>query len=169
LIPGAAAAVLRINTLGIPLSVISNQSGIARGLLTERDLIPIHAKLVRELGREGASVDRIYYCPHHPTSGNSPYNIVCDCRKPKPGMLRWGAEELGIDLGRSFVVGDSVVDIQAGHAVGATAVLVLTGHGQASLEQCTRDGIVPDHVCDTIVEASDFITRTLREKHKNHA
>lgn len=168
LIPGAALALQRINALKLPVTVISNQSGIARGFLTEQDLIPIHKKLVEELGRAGARVDRIYYCPHHPTSGITPYNIICDCRKPRTGMLQWGAEELGIDLAQSIVVGDSLVDIQAGRAVGATTVLVLTGHGQLAREQCTRDGINPDHVCDTIVEASEIITRIFREKRKSH-
>jgi len=168
LMPGSGQAVLRFNRLGLPVIVISNQSGVARGFLTEGDLIPIHKKLLEELGRDGARVDRIYYCPHHPTSGNSPYNIVCECRKPKPGMLRWGAEELGIDLSRSFVVGDSIVDIQAGQAVGATTVLVLTGHGRSSLQQCKQEGIAPDHVGETLREAAEFITQIIREKHGNN-
>ena len=79
LIPGAARAVRAVNDSGMICCIISNQSGIARGIFAEADLVPVHAKLERELAREGARIDRIYYCPHHPTAGLSPYNIVCEC------------------------------------------------------------------------------------------
>ncbi|MBI5471795.1 MAG: HAD family hydrolase [Ignavibacteriae bacterium] len=155
--PGAARAVRKLNDRKITTCVISNQSGIARGYLSEANLIPIHAKLREEMLNEGATLDRIYYCPHHPTSGIEPYNIDCDCRKPKPGMLRRAERELGIDLARSFVVGDSVVDMQAGNTVGATTILVQTGYGEASLRTCTLEEIPVDFVAPTVVEAIDFI------------
>lgn len=157
LIPGAAEAVQKLNERGLATCVISNQSGIARGYLREEDLIPIHEKLERELARGGGKVDRIYYCPHHPTEGTPPYNIVCDCRKPKSGMLRQGSRELGIDLARSFVVGDSIVDIEAGHAVNARTILVLTGYGRATYEQCITGRIHVEFVAPTIVEAVKYI------------
>ncbi len=156
-IPGAARAVRKLNDHKITTCVISNQSGIARGYLSEADLIPIHAKLREEMLREGATLDRIYYCPHHPTDGIEPYNIVCECRKPKPGMIRRGEQELGIDLKHSFVVGDSVVDMQAGNAVGATTILVQTGYGEAALRTCRAEKIPVAFVAPTVVEAIDFI------------
>ena len=139
----------------------SNQSGVARGFLTEDDLVPIHAKLRYELARGCGQLDRIYYCPHHPTEGKAPYNVVCECRKPKTGMLQRGVDELGIDLKNSFVVGDSLVDMQAANAVGATAVLVQTGYGAIAREHCTLNGVHVDYLAPSIVEAVDFILITL--------
>lgn len=157
LIPGAARAVRKLNELGLPTCVISNQSGVARGYLTEAGLIPIHARLQEELAREGAHIDRIYYCPHHPSEGVAPYNIACDCRKPEPGMLLRGARELNIDPAASFVVGDRLGDIQAGRTVGATTILVLTGYGMQGREECRRQGVPVDRIVPSIVEAVDFI------------
>ncbi len=161
LIPGAAAAVRALNDLGIATCVISNQSGVARGFLSEADLVPIHNELQRRLGLEGARLDRIYYCPHHPEAGLPPYNIVCDCRKPATGMLTRGERELGLDLSRSFVVGDRLVDIRAGKAVGAGTVLVLTGYGKTAVEECERENVHPDHIAPSLPGAVDFIIHTL--------
>ena len=167
LIPGAGKAVRKLNDRGLATCVISNQSGVARGYLSEESLLPIHAKLEEELALSGARVDRIYYCPHHPTEGKPPYNIDCDCRKPKIGMLERGARDLGIDLSRSFVIGDSLVDMQAGNAARSTAILVLTGYGQMTREQCLVEKIRVDHVAPTIVEATDFILEALDRKKNN--
>lgn len=161
LIAGAGEAVRKLNNRGLVICVISNQSGVARGFLEEKDLVPIHAKLEEDLARSGASIDKIYYCPHHPTEGIPPYDVVCECRKPKTGMLERGAAEFGIDPGDSFVVGDSMVDMQAGNAAGAKTVLVLTGYGTTAREQCTSNNIRVDQVAATIVEAIDFILNTL--------
>ncbi|MBM2841251.1 MAG: gmhB 3 [Bacteroidetes bacterium] len=161
LIPGAGEAVRRLNERGIITCVISNQSGVARGYLTEKDLVPIHERLERELARSGGKVDRIYYCPHHPTEGRPPYNIACDCRKPMTGMLRKGMDEFNLDIEQSFVVGDSVVDMQAGNTMKVRTVLVLTGYGVTAQQQCATANIHVDHVAPTIVEAVDFILKTL--------
>lgn len=162
LIPGASNAIRRLNEAGLPVCVISNQSGIARGFLTEEDLVEVHARLRDELAAGGAFVDRLYYCPHHPTAGRPPYDTRCDCRKPAPGMLRQGERELGIDLSASFVVGDRIVDIGAGKAVGATTILVLTGYGAGTLEECRRDGVAPDHIAASLTEAVDHILASLQ-------
>lgn len=168
LIPGAPAAIRALNERGILTCVISNQSGVARGFLTESDLVPIHDKLRRELEQERARLDRIYYCPHHPTEGRPPYNVACECRKPQTGMLRQGAEELAIDLKRSFVVGDRIVDVQAGLAVGATAILVLTGYGKRALEECRRAGVTPHLTAPSIAEAVEFILSTIDGDEREH-
>lgn len=157
LIPGAGRAIRALNDRGILTCIISNQSGIARGFLTEEDLIPIHARLVSELGKTGAVIDRISYCPHHPTEGKPPYNVRCGCRKPATGMLTDAAKALGIDLTRSYVVGDRIVDVQVGHAVGARTILVLTGYGTHSVAECRDAGVVPNAVVPSLVEAIDFI------------
>ncbi len=157
LLPGAAASVRTLNERGIVVCIISNQSGVARGFFTEEDLVPIHAKLERELGRSGAWINRIYYCPHHPTEGKPPYNVVCTCRKPETGMLRQAAREFDLDLQRSFVVGDRIVDIQAGRAAGATTILVMTGYGPYALEECRERGVVPDFIAVDIAGAAEVI------------
>ena len=153
LIPGAAAAVRRLNEAGLVSCVISNQSGVARGFYTEAELVGIHAKLERDLAEAGGRIDRIYYCPHHPTKGLPPYDVVCECRKPAPGMLLTGAREFDVDLSRSFVVGDRDVDIQVGKAVGAYAILVLTGYGRRTREEIAGTDIVPDFVASDLADA----------------
>jgi len=168
LISGSPEAVRMLNSRGLIACVISNQSGVARGYLTENDLVPIHAKLKRELLSGGAVIDRIYYCPHHPTDGVAPYNIDCDCRKPKPGMLRQGAVDFGIDLRRSFVVGDSIVDMQAGESVGARTILVRTGYGEAAEKLIEREQLRVTAIVPSIVEAVDLILTTLDGEQVNN-
>ncbi len=162
LIPGAADAILTLNQRGVVTCVISNQSGVARGFLTEKDLIPIHARLEEELARSGAHVDRIAYCPHHPTEGIPPYNTTCRCRKPGTGMLDDAANALRIDLARSFVVGDRLTDVQAGKNAGATSVLVLTGYGRQALSELEANGEVqPDCIAEDLSAAVEYITQLI--------
>ncbi|MDH4070722.1 MAG: HAD-IIIA family hydrolase [Ignavibacteria bacterium] len=160
LIDGAGPAVRVLNRAGITTCVISNQSGVARGYLTEETLGRIHDRLVRELEAEGARIDGIYYCPHHPDAGAAPYRKNCDCRKPKPGMLLQAAGDFGLDLGRSFVVGDKLDDIRAGQAVSARTILVLTGYGSQSNTEAARHGVTADHVAPSIREAVDYIIQS---------
>jgi D-glycero-D-manno-heptose 1,7-bisphosphate phosphatase len=157
LIPGAGRAVRAVNENGFLAVVVSNQSGIARGLFTEADLIPIHAKFRQELGASGARIDRIYYCPHHPTAGIPPYRVDCDCRKPRTGMLRRAEEEMGVDLSGSYVIGDRTVDVLAGRNAGAKGILVLTGYGMTAAGECRERGIVPDYIAPSVGEAVNFI------------
>ncbi len=168
LLPGAADAVSTLNRLGVVTCVISNQSGVARGALSEADLIPVHARLSDELRSTGAHVDRIYYCPHHPTQGVPPYRAECECRKPRPGMLRQAEREFGLDLTRSFVIGDRMADVQAGQAVGSTTILVLTGYGATAIEESRRDGVAPDAVAPSIVEAVRYVQQTIAKEPRKH-
>ena len=138
LIPNAARAIREANEFGVKVFVITNQSGIARGLFTETDLVAIHQKLVTVLAHEGARVDAIYYCPHHPEYGKTPYKKACSCRKPKPGMLKKAGREHGINLSHSFVIGDRFIDMQAGKAAGCRTGLVLTGYGVVEREECMK-------------------------------
>lgn len=132
LIPGAAAAVRRLNEAGLPVILVTNQSMIARGMASETQLAAVHDRLTALLLAEGARLDRIYYCPHHPDIGQPPYRGVCECRKPLPGLLHQAARELSLDLSRSAMIGDSLRDMEAGNAAGcATLILVRTGYGQA--------------------------------------
>jgi D-glycero-D-manno-heptose 1,7-bisphosphate phosphatase len=114
LLPGAAAAIRRINQSGMKTVVVTNQSGIARGLFDEAFVALVHAHLQEMLRAEGALIDAFYFCPHHPTGGRGAYLKICGCRKPAPGMLLLAAEELRIDPTRSYMIGDTLKDIEAG-------------------------------------------------------
>lgn len=166
LIPGAAHAVRRLNEVGLVTCLMSNQSGIARGFLTEEMLERIHAKLTAELAEEGARLDALYYCPHYPEGTVAPYNIGCSCRKPSPGMILQGAAEFGLDLTASFVVGDSAVDVLAGRAAGATTLLVLTGYGRRALQDERLAGVRIDHVVDDLSAAATCILDILEERRR---
>jgi D-glycero-D-manno-heptose 1,7-bisphosphate phosphatase len=123
-LPGAAEAVRLLGQRGIKVVVITNQSGIARGLISEGDLDVIHQELKRRLARCGAFLDGIYYCPHHPTEGRDPYRVTCDCRKPNIGLVRQAVAELNLDLGRSYVVGDQDSDMELAARIGAKGILI---------------------------------------------
>lgn len=128
LLPGVAEAIRMINELGYLVIVVTNQPVIARGEVGLEELYTIHNKMETLLGREGAYVDRIYYCPHHPDKGYEgeriEYKIECDCRKPKPGMLLKAVEDFNIDLSKSWIVGDGENDIKAGIAAGCKTALI---------------------------------------------
>src|SRR2546428_11563418 len=128
ILPRSAEAIRRLNEVGIAAVVVTNQAGIARGYFSHEVLAAANAALVSQLKAEGASLDGIYVCPHHPTEGEAPYRMVCDCRKPKPGLLLRAATELGLDLGLSTLVGDKASDLAAARAFGGRAVLVLPGY-----------------------------------------
>jgi D-glycero-D-manno-heptose 1,7-bisphosphate phosphatase len=130
LIPGAAAAIARLNRRGVPVVVVTNQAGVARGFFPEERVGEVHLRLSALLAAGGASVDRFYHCPHHPSAGVGSYRVECDCRKPRPGMLRRAARELGLDLRASCLIGDKVSDLEAGARAGCRTILVRTGHGR---------------------------------------
>lgn len=160
LIPNAARAIREANALGIKVFVITNQSGIARGLFTEADLGKIHHHFIKLLAAEGAKIDKIYYCPHHSEYGNPPYRVLCTCRKPKTGMLEQAVSEFGVELTESFVVGDRCVDIMTGEHAGCGTVLVRTGYGTLEIDECRRNSRV-DFVADNAYEAWRYIKRQL--------
>jgi D-glycero-D-manno-heptose 1,7-bisphosphate phosphatase len=164
LLPGVARTIKEANDTGLRVIVITNQSGIARGYLTERDLDAIHDRLRSLLAHEGARIDAIYACPHHPTAGIDPYRTPCDCRKPKPGMIVRGRDEFGLDLRRSFVVGDRCIDMEAGHAAGCTTCLVRTGYGETERLDC-GDRPWVDHIAGDLASAWAFIRRQLGIHH----
>ena len=128
LLPGAAEAIRAINESGYLAIVVTNQPVIARGEVTEEQLSEIHRKMETLLGREGAYLDGVYYCPHHPDKGfageRPELKTACECRKPKPGMLLQAAEEFNIDLNRSWMIGDGENDVKAGKAAGCRTVLL---------------------------------------------
>ena len=155
LYPYAASSIRRLNKMGFLVVVVTNQSVIARGLCTIATLDEIHKKMETELGQDGAFVEAIYYCPHHPHSGYEgeikEFKVECSCRKPKPGMLLEAADRFNIDLTQSYLVGDSPRDIEAGANAGVETIRVKTGHG---LKPHTT---VPKHYVEDLVSAVDLI------------
>jgi D-glycero-D-manno-heptose 1,7-bisphosphate phosphatase len=154
LIPGSARAIRQIQQAGWKAVIISNQSGVARGYLTEEAVQTIHTALQEMLQKNGAAVDGIYFCPHHPL-GNPPYNIHCHCRKPEPGMLLRGALDLDIDLRKSIVIGDKYSDVQTAQRLNIPGILVLTGFGKGELEKYQQSWErAPVHISKNLLDAT---------------
>lgn len=158
LLPRSAEAIRLLNEARVKAVLVTNQSGIARGFFTEEILHAVHAELLNQLKAEGAFLDGLYVCVHHPTEGRWPYRRVCDCRKPNPGLLRQAASELSLDLQLSHMVGDKISDVMVGHRAGARGILVLTGYGLGEWEyrrsQWTES---PDHVAENLLDAVRWI------------
>jgi D-glycero-D-manno-heptose 1,7-bisphosphate phosphatase len=150
LLPGAAEAVRAINEVGCLAVLVTNQPVIARGEITHDGLRAIHDRLESLLAQSGAHLDAIYYCPHHPD-----FTGHCDCRKPAPGLLQSAARDLGIDIGRSWMIGDSERDLGAAAAFGIPAALV------ASNQQAFKESIAsaPQIRAASIAEAVQHILR----------
>jgi D-glycero-D-manno-heptose 1,7-bisphosphate phosphatase len=149
LIPGAAEAIRHLRELGLGVAVVTNQSPIGRGWITQDDLDAIHDRLRALLREHGAELDAIEVCPHAPDEG-------CGCRKPATGLVRRAAAALGFDPAASFVVGDHAGDMAMGRAVGARTIFVLTGHGD---EERVAAEAFADHVVADLPAAADLIGR----------
>lgn len=131
LLPGVADAIRHLNKLGVPVVVVTNQSGVARGYFTESFVQESHALLNEILGKDGAHIDRFLYCPHLAGAGNDPYNKDCTCRKPRSGMLKRALEEYGVLPERSMMVGDSLRDVEAAADLGVQAYFISSDSGGA--------------------------------------
>ena len=153
LIPGAAEALARVNALGIPVIVVSNQSGIGRGKFGWEDFHAVMDRISELLAKRGARMDGIYAAPHH-EKGVGEYAVGDHPdRKPNPGMLLRAAQEHDLDLARSWMVGDKAIDLEAGHRAGCKAALVRTGYGQE------EDASLADLVAPDLAQAIDLILK----------
>lgn len=157
LIDNSPEAIEIANQLGLKVIVISNQSGVARGIMTAAQVDAVNARLVEMLSRRGATVDAIYYCPHYPNSGG----VQCTCRKPDIGMLLRAKEAFDLDLTESFVVGDKWSDVKCGENAGAFTSLVLTGYGESDYQRCIDAGIKIDYLAKNLY---DTVTNFVRRK-----
>lgn len=155
LLPGVGEGLRLLQERDFRLVVVSNQSGVARGMCTEATLERIQRRLETLLQAEGVTLTGTYYCPHHP-EGSPPYRQVCSCRKPEGGLVQRAVQEHNIDLSRSYVVGDKLVDIELARQMGMPAILVLTGHGRPR----GVSGLVePDYIAADLTEAARWILK----------
>ncbi|MHA1833301.1 MAG: D-glycero-alpha-D-manno-heptose-1,7-bisphosphate 7-phosphatase [Candidatus Baldrarchaeia archaeon] len=151
LLPNVEDAIRLLNEKDWKIIVITNQSGVARGYITLEDLRRIHQKMLTKLRESGAFVHAIYFCPHHPTIGLEPYRKECNCRKPKPGMLFQAAKDFNIDLKRSFMIGDKIIDIQAGKEAGCLTILISSDRSKIVSD------LKADFIAPNLYEASKII------------
>jgi D-glycero-D-manno-heptose 1,7-bisphosphate phosphatase len=151
--PFVAAAIRRLNEAELPVIVVTNQSGVSRGYFPESLVHSVNEMMKKELAAAGARIDAVYYCPHASADH-------CDCRKPKTGMLERAAREHSLELGRSFVVGDSYGDIELARNVCARSILVRTGYGEGELAwHSAKWSAQPDFVADDLSKAAGWILR----------
>jgi D-glycero-D-manno-heptose 1,7-bisphosphate phosphatase len=156
--PFAADAIRLLNQAGFAVVVVTNQAGIARGIVKASFIPEVSRVIAERIERGGGRIDGFYHCPHHPDGIVEELRIRCECRKPAPGMFTRAAKELDLDLSRSFVVGDRWHDLQAGMAVGARGVLVRTGYG-AGVEPNPPKGLTDYAVTDNLAGAAAWILR----------
>jgi D-glycero-D-manno-heptose 1,7-bisphosphate phosphatase len=155
ILPKAPEAIRRLNQAGLPVIVVTNQSGVGRGYFPEALVHSIHELMTEQLAAGGAKVDAIYYCPHTSADG-------CACRKPKTGMLDRAADEHNLNLRESFVVGDRQGDLEVAHRAGSKGILVRTGYGEGEyLWNAAKWAIQPDFVAADLADAVQWI---LKEK-----
>ncbi len=156
--PFAGRAIQMINSSPFLAIITTNQAGVARGYFTE-DLIPVvHERLRKQLAEEGAYLDAIYYCPHHPQGEVKEYAIDCPCRKPNPGMLEKAASDFSIDLEKSYIIGDKITDIELARKVNAVGIIVLTGYGLGEYTYQKKSWkVFPDFIAENLLQAVEWI------------
>lgn len=155
-IPGSIEAIQQLNTAGYKVIVITNQSGVARGLLSEDMLQTIDKIIRKQVLSGGGHIDDIYYCPHHPDHGVYPYRQACECRKPHPGLIKKATAAHHLDLSASFLVGDKASDVETGKRAGVRTVLVETGHGSKEKEALRER---PEHFAKNLADAVKWILK----------
>jgi len=158
---GAGKAIRRLNNAGFLAIVVSNQPGIARNHFSMVTLEQMNEKMAREISIDGAHIDKIYYCPHHPEGKNPAYRQVCKCRKPEPGLLLQGIDDFGLNPEECYMVGDNLTDVMAGRRTGCKTILL----GKQKCEVCQLMDELdahPDKITLNLPEAVEFILRIER-------
>ena len=160
ILPGAAEAISRFNQAGFLVIVITNQAGIGRGYYTQQDMENLNEYMNQVLAEQDAHIDGFYFCPHHPEHGIGEYKKDCDCRKPGIGMFRQAEQDFSIEKAHSYMIGDKLIDTQAGHNYGVSSILVGTGYGKELFEtQCQGRRRTTDYeyYAENLMEAADWI------------
>lgn len=161
LLPGASEGIRTFNDLGLKVIVISNQPTIAKGKSTQAQFEKIRLKMKKLLDEKGAHVDAEYYCMHHPNATVPELKMKCDCRKPEPGLILKAAKDFDLNLSNSYLIGDGITDIKAGHAVGCKTILI----GELKCDLCRRmeaENVKPDVIARSLLEASKIIKEELK-------
>src|SRR5437762_6219708 len=162
--PYSAEAIRLLNEAGWLAILVTNQAGVARGYFSEEMILRVHDRLHSELAGEGARLDAIYYCAHHPSVGEPPYRLDCDCRKPRPGLIQRAAADFRLDLARCWMVGDRYGDTELARNAGLRSAFVLTGYGRGELEHQSRAWRHrPDLVAENLLEAVREIVKSSDE------
>ena len=163
LLPGSGDAIRLFNRNALTAVVITNQSGVARGFFPEAAIAEMNRAMKERLEEQGACLDGIYYCPHHPEGIIESYRQVCDCRKPAAGLLMRAARDHSIDLSRSYLVGDKRTDLECACRAGVKGILVLTGYGAAEYRLMPPDpGAKPVYVAEDLLDAARWIIHDIR-------
>ncbi len=156
--PYSASAIKLLNESGWLAIVVTNQAGVARGYFSEEMIKSVHERLERDLESNGARLDAIYYCAHHPSVGEPPYLLDCDCRKPRPGLIHQANGKFGIDLKKSWMVGDRYSDVELARNAGVNSALVMSGYGRGEWEhQRGSWKHEPDLIVENLLEAVEAI------------
>ncbi len=167
LVPGAGTAIKNLNDAGFLVVLVTNQSGIARGFFSEAFVHDTHVLLQQMLRNEGARLDGIYFCPHHPTEGKTHYTMECECRKPGTGLIDRAARDLDIDVKQSYVVGDKWSDVELGQRAGAHTILVMSGFAQDDPGNTRPPHLAdPDFISHTITDAAEWILKSTSRGHR---
>jgi D-glycero-D-manno-heptose 1,7-bisphosphate phosphatase len=158
LFPYSGEAIKRLNDANWLAILVTNQAGVARGYFSEEIIAEVHSRLNNDLAQQNARLDAIYYCAHHPSVGDPPYRLDCDCRKPKAGLIKRASEDFEIDLANSWMVGDRYSDIELAHNAGLRSAFVLSGYGRGEWEyQRGSWKLQPDLVSENLLEAVNSI------------
>ena len=164
LLPNAIAGLQLLSSRGLLLVIVTNQSGVARGLIPPERLPVIQNAFLDLMRSHAIPIAGYYTCPHYPESNLAEYRGTCECRKPASGLVLQAASELDIDLQRSYVVGDKASDVQLAHNAGATGILVLTGYGKKHQDSYPSDYSPPHATCRDLLEAAEWIIAREKEK-----
>lgn len=164
ILPGVPEAIKLLRDGGFKILVVTNQAGVARGYYSSRDVEALHEYLNQQLKKSGAWIDRFYYCPHHPVHGIGEYKRACHCRKPETGMFEQAGQEYDVDKEHSYMIGDKLLDVEAGNRYGVHGILVGTGYGrQIHQEQLEKqEDAIYDVYQETLMDAARYIME--REK-----
>jgi len=168
LFPWSVAAIRALNEAKIPIVLITNQSGVARGFFTETVVDAVHEHIGGLLGAGGAHIDAYYYCPHHRDGKIAEYAIDCDCRKPGRGLVDRAIRELAVTAAESFTVGDRWLDVALARNIGGRGLLVRTGYGADEERRAPKD-LSADAVVNNLVEAASWILDTVGQGAKPKA
>ncbi len=161
LFPYTAAAIQHLNESGWLAIVVTNQAGVARGYFSEELIDTVHGQMTKELTANGGRIDAIYYCAHHPSIGEPPYRVACDCRKPQPGLINRAAEQFDVDLSSSWMIGDRYSDVELARNAGVKSMFVLSGYGRGEWEhQRTTWSAQPDLIAENLLDAVQMIVST---------